>query len=623
MAVKTPWARATSSVFKQAYSDEGIAYSPPGPGRPDWWTDFQHLPQLLHPTAAYLGQLLNEGLATTLDGGVLLPWLRIYPLLADPEHADSVGLLALPSTGGWAPCLESRGTPSDRDFRIAIVGWMSPQFGQRQMKRIGALLESGGSQWLMTEASWRTSELIRTFSTDAPGMSPEQRLRALGEIRTAAVAAGASLDDYLQRTSIVSPNKLEIELRRTEAMDVPVVEVRPHPVGAPPEFLGAFDRYSTVQSRYDISQPDGRMVHVAPSQAVIGALGAIKAIPGRRLASEQARLFARNPYAVLGDDAREALDEEALILERQEVGLLPYKLTFCHQGESEAPLIQLVPPLESATSSSLPLTPQIAKQLLAAAGGSRARGMPLFLWEGHEVELSPATEQSLTQLASWLAHASVASIGLTLAEVMDLEAYSDRVVGFDARLQTVPYVARRDSGSGWIPENVETGVAVVDRDTGDVQKIVMPAEAASEIQRRIDEALVGDRQDITLPNSETSIPIAQAQQLIALLQRADLSIGKQKPPVSGASDPKSDGKRAILQILHNIENLDYVTQATAGLEDSLDKDARLPNALRREVNLLPHQREGLAWLQRRYERWSDGLSGCSLTTWDWEKPCNH
>lgn len=610
--MKLPWGNEPAAQLDHEFRDEGVVFSLSATKSADWWNDLQRVPEPLRPAAAYLGQLLNEGIVTAGNGTILLPWKGFYALQADADHAGSLGLLTLPGASDWAPCLESKGTPSESNFVVAVVGWQSPRSGRRSMDRVGATVGARGEKWLLTHAAWRTCITVDEFAKQSGQMSSEQRMHALGEVRSFAVAAGASLDDYLERTNIISPNKLEIELHRDDALQVPVVEVRPHPEGAPEGFVDAFDRYDTVRGRYDIAQPDGGLAHVAPSPAVIAALTVIKSMPGRRLSSEEAWLFGHNPYAVLGEDAREALDEDALIRARQEADLLPYRLAFHSGGEGEASSVQLIPLLESTDGASFEITDQLARALLELSGRSRARSLPLFHWEGYEIELSPVTEQALAQVATWLAGVSVASVGLTFAEVMNLEAYSDRVVGFDARVQAVPYVAKRDGDSGWIPENVEAGIVAVDRDTGAVQNIAMPREAVADLQERVAKAVAAGASEVTLPNSNVSVPVERAQQLVRTLQNAEISVGKKKAPISNSSDPKNDGKRSSLQILHNIESLDYVTSAVDGFEASALADRQLPDALRIDVSLLPHQEEGLAWLQHRYGLQAKGMSGCLL-----------
>jgi hypothetical protein len=603
--------REPAAQLDHEFRDLGVAFSLSQVAS-DWWSDLQRVPERLRPAAAYLGQLLNEGVATAETVAVFLPWAAFYALQADPDHAGSLRLLALPETGDWAPCLESKGTPSESNFVVAVVAWQSSLAGRRSLDRAGATVGARGERWLLTQAAWRTSVAVDALAQQSSQMSPEQRMRALGEIRSNAIEAGASLDDYLERTNIVSPNKVEIELRRQNVLGVPVVEVRPHLDGAPDGFVDVLDQHDSVRDRYDITQPDGGLVHVLPSPAVRAALTAIKSMPGRRLASEEARLFGHNPYAVLGEDAREALDEDALIRARQDADLLPYRLAFHLDSDGAAPSIQLVPVSESTGGASFEVSPQLARSLLEISGKSRARSLPLFHWEGYEIELSSVTEQALTQLAKWLTDVSMASVGLTFAEVMNLEAYSDRVIGFDARVQTVPYVAKRDSDAGWIPENVEAGIVAVDRDSGAVQNVAMPAQAIAELQDRVAKAIVAGSAEVMLPNSNVSVSLERAQQLAETLQSAEISVGKRKTPVSNSSDPKNEGKRSSLQILHNIESLDYGTSTVAAFSPSALADRELPDALRSDVSLLPHQEEGLAWLQHRYGLQAEGMTGCLL-----------
>jgi hypothetical protein len=43
------------------------------------------------PLGAYVGQLVQEDIARPIEGGWELPWDSVYAVLADPEHAGSVG----------------------------------------------------------------------------------------------------------------------------------------------------------------------------------------------------------------------------------------------------------------------------------------------------------------------------------------------------------------------------------------------------------------------------------------------------------------------------------------------------------------------------------------------------
>lgn len=608
--MRMPWTRQSRSQAHLWLHRDGVTYTLLGAGG-EWWLAPYEVPEESRPLAAYLAQLVNEGKATISDGAVALAWGSYFELAHDDAHAQSLPLLALPSRGDWRPVLESRGTPSEEHFTLAITTWQSPSQGERRLSRTGGILADGASsQWLMHEAAWRLCEQIVSFAACSASMSAEDRMHELGRIRSLALSANALLDDYLQNTHIVSPQHLTLDLVRHQALGAPVVEVTPHLSDTPANFVESFDRYDAVRKRYDVAQPDGSLLHVSPAPAVSAALQAIKAMPGRRVSSDEARLFAHNPFAVLGEEARDALDEAALIEARHETGLLPYRLEFHPSTEGEAPSLALVHLADAAEPVALQVSLGSAKALLGQSAKSRAKALPLFHWDGYEIELGAATEAALAQLAQWVALRETAQ-ALSFADVMNLEAYSDRVIGFDAKVQVVPYVAKQAKGPGWIPENTQLGVATVDRETGSIEHVPLSSEDVGDLRERVARAREEGVAEVTLTNSEVAVPLERAQQLADTLEAAEISIGKRQAPAL-RSDPKNNGKRPALQIYHNIEDLDYVVASVGAFEAAANAVPEIPQALRAEVELLPHQREGLAWLQHRYGLQDEGVSGCLL-----------
>jgi hypothetical protein len=249
-------------------------------------------------------------------------------------------------------------------------------------------------------------------------------------------------------------------------------------------------------------------------------------------------------------------------------------------------------------------------QLLGLAGQSRAARLPFFHWEGCEIELNPVTERALTELAAWVTQNAAAAVGITLADITNLEAYSDRVVGFDAKIQTIPYVARRDASSGWVPENIEAGITVVDQASGDVSNVSMTSQALTEFEENVSNALASGAPDVALPNSSIRIPVGRATQIVDALRDAVISVGNKKVRISN-KDPKHRGARPSLRILHNIEDLDY-SKAPGEIRAPVPLEVQVPLALKSDVMLLPHQEDGIAWLQQQYDRQVDGVSGCLL-----------
>jgi hypothetical protein len=606
--MKLPWRGGVPNdlTIQRKFSKAGVFFVRPGSALT--WMDFEHLPVKLKPVAGYLQQLINEGRMVESAEGTLLSWRHLYEMTGDEEHASSLPLLGLPTQGDWRPILISRSTPSDPHFSIAIESWKSAQRGSRLLEREGGLLTNEREAWLTSDVVWRLCEALDTFGERGPKLSSDGRLHELGKILSLAVAADASLDDYLSRTHVISPEKISIEVRQGSALGAPVIELIPRPEGVPPEFVRAFDQYESVRSRYDVTQPDGGVAHIAPSDGVKAILEPIKRLPGRRLASEEARIFVHNPYAVLGEGAN-ALDENQFIEAREKAALLSSELDFVPTDGSERPYIQIASCSESEQPKPIALTSPVASELLNASARSRARGLDLFVWEGHEISLTARTERALSAIATWLGTQSAQA--LRFEEIMCLDAYSDRVTGFDARVQTVPYVALRDAERGWVPDNVHAGIAVVDRTTGAIRHIPMPSEQMDTLRERVAHAKASGAASVQLPDSDIDVSVNEAEGIVESFQNAHDSIAHKQPP-RPLKDPKSDGKRALLQIFHNIEKGEYGQAVPEGPSTPGASETQLPSALRSDVNLLPHQKEGLAWLLQRYALQAKGISGCLL-----------
>ncbi len=608
--MKFPWKKSPGGELIHTLSEEGIAFSLAGISSTKWWEQTNEASGYFRPEIAYLCQLVDEGIAIADGDAIQVSWSHYYALSADASHEGSLSLLGVPEIKDWAPCLESRGTPSQADFSLAVVSWQSPKAGRRSLNRIGGSVCDHGIVSLISHESWKTCVAIESFSRSSEKMSPHERMRVLGEIRMLAVRAGAMLDAYLERTNIVTSEKVHIELNRVDVLGVPVVEIKPSLSGAPSEFLDVFDRYGNAQPRYDIVQPDGELVHVVPSPAAMAVLSSIKAIEGRRIASDEARIFGRNPFATLSEEAFEALDEDELIKARQDADLLPYTLAFEIVEPGSTATVRMIPLNETSSEFETAATQQVSQELLELSGLSRAKGMPLFHWRGYEIEMGPLTEAALQQLAEWLAHSAVETEGYLFSEVMSLEAYGERVIGFDSPIKTVPFVAKKDSATGWVSDNVHTGIVTVDQRSGELTNVAMPPENVTKLQSSMEEAEATGASTVNLPNTEIEIPLDRAKQLVDILINAAAEIGKKKKPVSTQHDPKSDRTRLSLKIHHNIETLDYIASELGHFDDAEQSAPKLPDAF--QLTLLPHQEYGLAWLQHRYGLQSKGFSGCLL-----------
>lgn len=562
--------------------------------------------------ARYLEQLAAEGAVSKLAGAYEMSWSQLYRLLDEPDHQGGLRLLSLPSVGDWVPRLASRGTPSDRDFSIWLDGWDSESRPGDRLSLVGGLIETAGERALLGRPQWGLCKALEEFQQRSPSLDPAQRMHALGALQARAEEAGALLDDYLSRTRVLAPARLRLTFERSQALGDPVVELKPGFENGPDGFLKAFDRFARVQPRYDVPTADGGMVHVAPSEAAQAALSAIKAVPGRRVASDEARLFLHNPFAVLGDEARTGLDEDQLIQARAEARLLGYRLeTWCE--DSGVRYVRFVPGGEGEPSEVETLDAQLAHRLLGAAERSRTRGLPLFTVDGREVELTPASEAALSEIADWLAQRKVVGLASGFDSFFRLDDYSERVIGFDfATPQAVPYIAKKNADHGWLPANIERGVAVPDASEVGLQRIEIGEEDREQLRQRVIQARAAGQAQVSLPGHEhVRLPTEYAERLLAEVPVDGPAIGRAVSPHS-VEKPRPSTRRAGLRILHNLDALEHGSPSSVAGALALSQPPALPKALRKEISLLPHQLQGVAWMQARLCARESGFEGTLL-----------
>ncbi|MBU1665452.1 MAG: restriction endonuclease [Gammaproteobacteria bacterium] len=296
--------------------------------RPGKVADFLEHPERLAPAsqalAAYLAQLEVEGFATRAQGGVNIAWEDLYRLLDHPDHASSIPLFALPPPCEFRPALSSQKALSDADFGIFLDGWRTPAGAplRGRVERLGATIRIGTEARLLSEAGWRLLEAVRAFARLPVGeKTPERNFREWGRIRALARQAGARLDNFLEKTLVLTPETLQLKLHREEVAGMAVVEVKPTFADAPDNWLHALDQGDAVLARYDLNAANGGIVHVVVEPAVRRVLEQIKRMPQRRAVGAHAAAFLHNPYALLGEEAASVIPPEAFEMARSEAGL--------------------------------------------------------------------------------------------------------------------------------------------------------------------------------------------------------------------------------------------------------------------------------------------------------------
>ena len=271
---------------------------------------------------AYLAQLVGENRCTLDHTGALIRWHDFFELHASIEHRGALALLGLPPQGALRPILDSTGTLSDPGFEITVAGWVDGTRQVRLSRLDGAIATVDGQSQMLCAVAWETVSEVEAFRKRSPSERNQhcQEL-AWGRIRRYADQAGALYaTPYLETTLVLTPDTLRLPISKEDTLFGRVVTVAPTFENAPEGWLRAFDGFSSVQSHYDLTRTTGR-VRVVISEPVRKVLSVIKReMPGRRVSGMKAEKFIHNPFAFLGDTAREVLSESEFEADRAQAG---------------------------------------------------------------------------------------------------------------------------------------------------------------------------------------------------------------------------------------------------------------------------------------------------------------
>ena len=561
--------------------------------------------------AAYLDQLFEEDFASQLSDRWLLPWDSLYQLLDDSEHASSLQLLGLPPLSKLQPQLASQGSLAEAGFKV-FQTWRDPFSGAPvEVERCGAVVRCAVGLELLPQAVWELLHAVRALHA-AQQESPGEITNQLGwsNIRKLAKRAGAGMDGFLDKTVVVKPNSLKLNPRKKMVGDTPVIELDVAFEGQPSNWLASFDAYKQVQDSYRIPSADGSVTHVLIEPEVKAVLESVRALPGRRVAGDEAVSLLRNPFSFIGDDAAKVVDpdeyQDALVDE----GIYFHHFRLEPRLGEDAKTIQSVGLLlEPISATPLPevvlsfAAPYELAPFVRALEVNLAAGLPASSWQGHELELSDFDLVQLTGIKELLRGWQHQVDGKAFEAVVDLSSYGDRVVGIgEAERITSPFLVK-EATENWLPAEV--------KDLGIDGELLSKWDASSRenfeaFEQRLDEARAAGDETVALPGTDLSLPLKVAEQLFD-------SWAKKLNPVEALSTLGSTKvARAVLHIENNIEEATYAERREAALLAGRNAHADLPELLRPEIQLREHQLKGVAWMQHLFGLAPTHVAGCLL-----------
>lgn len=541
-----------------------------------------------------LEEFVDEGLATAVTDGHRIAWEGLYALLEDRGRDDDLAALPLPPTISAVPRLMSRGSLTDSGFLIAISGWIDGDRRDIHGARLrGGALETDDAAHLLPPDVWRLVDRVAAFGRRGADERDEvAQRRAWGGIRSMAVAIGASLDDFLLRTVVLTPDRLQIALRRSERLGL--VEVEPWFEGAPTRWLEAFDRSAQVRDRYDLVTSEG-VVQVMVSPEVGTVLRELKRMPGRRIAGERAQAFLVNPVAALGPDAAEVIDQGRFEVAKEAAGIAFDRfaaITSETHGEGSLGLLVTSGVGERIDTRELMLGEEDVLEFVARVQDHLARGLQLCGWDDYEFELDGDSALHCEALRREISRRAAALI--SHGQVYDLSGYSERVEGIgEERPFYSPHIARRSDDEGWFPENLLPMIGWTDPEGGGSVSAPLTDEMVERLRNDLDEARRIGAEAVSVRNCPVPMPVREAEAILATFGRVRAEAAE------GGFDPvrpAPNRKRPTLILKGNIEQVDYREERLAALA-APRREPRLPRGLRAGVELKEHQLAGLAWMQ--------------------------
>lgn len=554
--------------------------------------------------SSLLEQLTDDDYAQRLNGtGIVIPWERLYELLQAKIYRSSLAVLDLPPLAPIVPELRSTNTLIDRDFDIGLSGWRHRDGTVAKLSGLqGGMVHIGDQAALLAMPVWKLLYQVSEFS-DRPSSerTPDINRKKWARIRRLAIDADAVLDNFLVRSIVVLPEKLDIEFRKTDVKGTTLVEIMPGFEGAPARWLEYFDRHEIVPPYINIPTTEGA-VHVAFSEPVQSVLRELKKLPNRRATGSRAEAFLLNPFSALGEDAIEVIDPNQFEAAKEVAGIqferfLP-KITMDAVGYPFEVGIAIDSPAGEAKLHIFSTDDELAA-FVAGLATRLNRGMHLYAWRSYEFELTGDAKAYHDALAAALATRRKPPILIQHSRVYDLSSYSQRVHGIGEDEPFIsPYIVKKTDENGWFPKNLLSLLRV--RAVAGGPEITVPIDI-DEIPTVID-AIAKAKDDgdatIRIQNSPIPLPLAPLEEAIKAIGDA---IPALPPGVDPPGDPTSDAKKRspTLLIKGNIDIRDH-DEDTQGIPDAKDAKMERPRGLKPDVKLRDHQIAGVARMQQLF-----------------------
>lgn len=558
-----------------------------------------------------LDQLADEDLASRLDDGFLITWAQLHELVRSRAYASSLSLLQLPNPIALVPQLRSSGSLTDANFSIGIAGWLDEAGKAAPVEAlVGCVVKIGGMLCLLSAPVARLISAIDAFADRAGDQcSPQSTRRGWGSIRRLALDADAVLDDFLVRSIVLTPDKLDIQFRKVSVGGTSVVEIVPGFDSAPERWLEFFDKAPSIPEHFNIPTQAGA-IHVALSEPVRTVLREIKRLPGRRASGARAEAFLLNPFSALGDVGGDVIDAEQFVAAKESAGVAferfrPY-VDRDATGYPGAVGIEIDTPGGELLRHAFVSDDDLQK-FTSGLKHRLQQGLQLFAWQEFEFELDGDAGDHLAALQSALDERTKPPVVIHHDRVFDLSSYYDRVVGVgEAEPFISAYIVKKSDEEGWFQSNLLALLKF--RPPGAANDVTVPitSEALPGIERALEDAKRDGAAVMQLPGCVNPLPIGEIEDAIEAFKAA-----LQAPPSPRNETPVEAERRQSRPTLLIKGNIDSVSHHETREDKLAAGEAAMtrPRSLKSTVALRDHQVSGIARLQQLFDASPDHCRG--------------
>jgi SNF2 family DNA or RNA helicase len=564
-----------------------------------------------------LYQLEEEGFMELTNDGGMMGWAHVYRMIDHPEYAGDFILLGLPKGRNLTPVLDNKGTLIDSEFSVRIVSWLD-ELGKRvtgDVHIVGGIATISDHEYLLPAAVWRLRDALQRARAVEQN-THESHLRNWSHIRHIAIDARAKMSDYLRRTIVLTPDQLDLQVRKSPIEGDAVVEIVPHFKDAPRGWISTFDRFHHVLERYEITD-DYDVKHVIVTPDVKNVLTEIKRYPGRRIVGDRAEAFLRNPFSVLGPEAVRVIDAEKFEKERERAGVTFYCFTtrISKQGNLVMPRASIVIEERGCDQSEqyeigFDSYEEIAR-FLENMDGHLARDAMSCEWKGYALELMGDTQEQLMRLRRFLDE-NIQQDMFTVEDVYNLSKYSDRILGFgDEQMLYSSNIQKKSGDTSWFPQSIDEESCYTMHESEQIYAS-LDENSREEFQQELDCAIREQQMMFTYGGHKKYFFTPFAESMI----KTHCGWGSPLEDCENPSNPEQKNennriKKMGLIVKSNISELEY--QERCGEEQKNEQEQFVsPDNLRSDIVLKEHQKEGVEWLLKKWRNLGDRSGGVLL-----------